>query len=79
MIKIGDIVCKKSRKKFQNGKRTALVIGDNSYIRTPKGFIDAFELKGCEFPVTKITVHDDGYEIKLLQERDIIDEIGGLK
>jgi len=71
VIEIGDLVCKKSRKPFQNGKRVAEVIAFASRTIPDKAeAVCAVMLKGCKGSVTLLTVHKTVSEIELLLKRD---------
>ena len=71
MIYIGDQVCKRSRKSFENGRRVLKVVG-YTYMDIPDrpDLVDAVELEGCLCAVTNMTIHTDPDEIELLLERD---------
>lgn len=68
-MNIGSVVCKKSRKPFQNKKRTAIIIGWDD-IDTPKGQVNAAILKGCVGPVAINRLTDDKDAVLLMEERD---------
>ena len=75
-IEIGDVVCKRSRKPFQNGKRLAQVVGYTLVSIPDKVFpVGALLLKGCDAPVTVKSVHYDQNELLMLSARDQRDEL----
>ena len=84
-IHVGDTVCKRTRKKFKNKRRLAIVIdlctmyipitGKRKYgvqrgRLTPGGGV---LLESCGRPVTVMTIHKDANELHLCERRDEMD------
>ncbi len=70
-MKIGDLVYKRSRKPFQNGKRVAVITGFvDMFLVTKKCTVPALLLENCKGPVTVMTVRNNPIELKLMLERD---------
>ena len=75
-IEIGDMVCKRSRKPFQNGKRVVQVVGYTLVSIPKKKFlVGSLLLKDCDKPVTVRSVHYDQNELLMLSARDQRDEL----
>ncbi len=70
-MKIGDLVYKRSRKPFQNGKRVAVITGFVAmFLAAKKCTVPALLLENCKGPVTVTTVRNNPVELKLMLERD---------
>ena len=75
-IEIGDMVCKRSRKPFQNKKHVVEVIGFTLMSIPDKDFlVGALQLKDCASPITFLSVHKNQNELLLLSARDQRDEV----
>ena len=71
-LQIGDKVGKKSKKKFQNGNRVALIESFGSMIINDES-VPSVKLIGCKGLVTITTLTIDKDMLDLLLKRDIFD------